>query len=63
MTMRIGSISSGSTPAPKTEPENSRSDLVDDMTKLGTTKRAVQAQTKVIKAQDEMLGTIIDLKA
>lgn len=37
--------------------------LADDMVGLATTRRSVQAQTKTMKAQNEMLGTIIDLKA
>lgn len=37
--------------------------LADEMVGLATTRRSVQAQTKTMKAQNEILGTIIDIKA
>ncbi len=38
-------------------------DAAQNMTDLAKTRRAAQAQTKTVKAQNENLGTVIDIKA
>jgi flagellar hook protein FlgE len=46
--------------ASATKPQ-SNTDLTSSLVNLNADQRQVEASTKVIKAQDEMLGTLLDI--
>jgi flagellar basal body rod protein FlgG len=45
------------------EPDRSNTDLAKEMTDMLTNKDELAANTKVIRAQDEMLGALLDIIA
>jgi flagellar basal body rod protein FlgG len=49
--------------APNPEPDRSNTDLAKEMTDMITNKNELKANTKVIRAQDEMLGALLDIIA
>ena len=62
----ISKVNNPGTPIPSVDGtgkprESSNVDLAEEVVNLKTTKRGYQANLKVVKAEDEMLGSLFDI--
>ncbi len=58
-----GAIRIDDTDAGQEQVETSNVDLNEEMPQMIENQRSFEANTKVIKTQDQMLGTLLDIKA